>query len=746
MSLRALLLFGLLFLALMGAGYVIQPDPVRSSNPPDAFDTNAAYARIARVLSPEEPHPMDSDAGDRVRARLLAEIRALGLTPEVREHFICLPHPDSPASLCGRVRNVVFSVGPAQGPAVLAATHYDSVPAGPGASDAGMGMAAWLEIARLLSQQQLQRRVIFLFSDGEEVALLGAYAFAQQDPQMNDVEALVNLEARGTSGPATFFETATPNADSVRAYAAGTRRPMANSMMAAVYDLLPNSTDVTVLRRAGLDVVNIAISDSWPNYHTPQDNLANMDRASLQHMGDSALGTVRAFATNADAGRVETLVFTDIIGRALIGLPAWLGTALLAMSVLICAVYFWTRGREGRWRALASPLVAIVVAAFAAFLVGLAFHALRPGMFWLGYPAATRAWIGLIALSALAFGLWFAGKRAGAPMVEAAAMLWFASLGLVGALLLPGLSVLVALSTAIFAFAALLAWRWPVAARIGALCAALVALTIWAPLFALVEVALGYDMPALNAALIAIAMLPWLGPIARLQGGKPWRASAAALGGLAMAGVAVAAALPASTPTRPRGLNINYVQDAVNDDAWIVAGAAAVPLPPAIAAAAPFESRTVLPGDRAPSWAAPVSGVRTAAPRMELLEDETVAGVRRLRLRISANGAYRVTLRVPFAAALSSATLNGVDGAPLQHAAPRTDFASLVCIGRTCDGAEWVLVVGADAAPTDWLVLGQYLGVPEVVADVAAARPAETTRAHNGDASVTLGRVVRAAD
>src|SRR5690606_28598206 len=119
------------------------------------------------------------------------------------------------------------------------------------------------------------------------------------------------------------------------------------------------------------------------------------------HMGDSALGTVRAFATNADAGRVETLVFTDIIGRALIGLPAWLGSALLAMSVLICAVYFWTRGREGRWRALASPLVAIIVAAFAAFLVGFAFHTLRPGMFWLGYPAATRAWIGLIALSAL---------------------------------------------------------------------------------------------------------------------------------------------------------------------------------------------------------------------------------------------------------------------------------------------------------------------------------------------------------
>ena len=741
MSLRALLLCGLLFLALMGAGYVIQPDPVRTSNAPDAFDANAAFARIERVLSPEAPHPLDTEAADRVRERLLTEIRAIGFAPEVREHFTCLAHSEAPVSYCARVRNVVFSVGPSEGPAILAATHYDSVPAGPGASDAGMGMAAWLEIARLLARQELQRRVIFLISDGEEVALLGAHAFATQDPQMNDVQALVNLEARGTSGPASFFETARPNADSVRAYAAGAQRPMTNSMMAAVYDLLPNSTDVTVLRREGLDIVNIAVSDSWPNYHTPQDNLANMSRASLQHMGDSALGAVRAFALNADAGSADSLVFTDILGRALVSMPEWLGTALLVISALIAAAYFWTRGREGRWRAFAAPLVAIVIAGLVSFLVGYAFNTLRPGMFWFGHPEATRAWTGLIALTALAIGLWFAGKRVSAPLIEASAMLWFTLFGLAGALALPGLSILDALAAAIFALAAVLAWRWPIAARIGALIAALTALIIWAPLFALVEVALGYDMPALNAVLIAIALLPWLGPLSRLQGEKSWRLGVAGLGALAGVGVGVAAVLPSSTEARPRPFNFVYFQDTLNNDAHIIAGPPRMPLPREIADAAPFTSRRVAPGDRYESWSTPVPNAELPAPRVEMVSDEIINGVRTLRLRYATNGAYRTTIRVPLSAEISRASINGVDATPLLNSSATVDFSSVICVGRACDGAEAVLVVNADATPTDWLVLGLYLGAPELAAELVAARPVYTTAAHSGDIALTLGAV-----
>src|SRR6185295_16314653 len=204
------------------------------------------------IIASPVAHPVDSAAADIVRSNLMREIAALGFTPEIREAFACRPQPRYPLIDCGHVRNVVFSMGPAHGPAILAAAHYDSVPAGPGVTDDGIGISVLLEVARELSHTRFTRRVIFLLSDGEEQALLGAYAFSQSDPLMGEVQSLIELEARGTRGPAVFFESNQPNADAVRVYAQ-VARPIANSITADIYGLLPNSTDVTVLKRPGLD-------------------------------------------------------------------------------------------------------------------------------------------------------------------------------------------------------------------------------------------------------------------------------------------------------------------------------------------------------------------------------------------------------------------------------------------------------------------------------------------------------------
>ncbi|MEQ1490111.1 MAG: M28 family peptidase, partial [Terricaulis sp.] len=193
-----LALFAGLFAAIMLAGLALTPDPVRANNGEGQFDANAARARLVRVLGDETPHPVDSAAQDTIRDNLLREITTLGFAPEVRDTFACRPQPRGPLVDCARVRNIIFSVGPESAPAVLAAAHYDSVAAGPGASDDGIGLSVWLEIAQMLSREQLTRRVIFLFTDGEEPGLLGAYAFGNDDPLMASVEALVNLEARGS--------------------------------------------------------------------------------------------------------------------------------------------------------------------------------------------------------------------------------------------------------------------------------------------------------------------------------------------------------------------------------------------------------------------------------------------------------------------------------------------------------------------------------------------------------------------
>ncbi|HVK80440.1 MAG TPA: hypothetical protein VM915_07485, partial [Verrucomicrobiae bacterium] len=137
----------------------------------------------------------------------------------------------------------------------------------------------------------------------------------------------------------------------------------------------------------------------------------------------------------------------------------------------------------------------------------------------------------------------------------------------------------------------------------------------------------------------------------------------------------------------------------------------------------------------------PVPNAELPAPRVELVSDEVIDGGRTVRLRYSTNGAYRTTIRVPFAVELSRASINGVDATPLLNSSATIDFTSVICIGRACDGAEAVLVVNAAAAPSEWLVFGQYLGAPDVAAHLVAARPAYTTPAHTGDIALTMGRV-----
>lgn len=731
----ALLVF--LFSTLFFAGAVLTPPAVRGANAADQFDANAARARLARVLGDETPHPGDSAAQDRTRAALLAEIEALGFAPEVRERFVCRPQPRSPTIECAWVRNIVFAFGPDSGPAVLAATHYDSVPAGPGASDAGIGIAAWLEVVRILSREQLTRRVIVLISDAEEQALLGAVAFADET-LFQDVEALVNLEARGTRGPAMFFETGVPNADAVNAFA-GAPRGVANSVMADAYRLLPNSTDVTVLTRPGLDIVNVALLDGVENYHTPRDSLASFDTRSLQHMGDTALHVMRRLTGAADAGSAKTLVYTDIASLVFVSAPSWAGQAALVVAVLLTGLAWW-RGGGSRWRALVAPLAALVLACAVAAAIGFGLETVRAGeTYWFAYPEAARAWCILAALLGVVTALTL--LRPEARGVGAASWLWFSAIGLGASFALPGLSILFALPALLYALGAAIGLRWAQAGWIGAVLAGLLTLLIWAPTLFLVELSLGYAMAFAVVLLMALAVLTWAGPLMVTRG--VGRGTAFVLG-LALVGAVTAAALaPSASVARPAPLNVVYFADADADVAFVLAGSARRDLPAEIEAAAEFAPRRILPGDGQDSWAAPVERVAIPTPQLEELR-VTPDGARRIiGARLVMNGAYRATIRIPRAARPVRAVVNsvGVDFADTGGPA-EPDFYSIACQGRDCDGADVVVELAEGGEAGEWFVIGQTPGLTPAPAEaVQRARPETAIVIQFGDAAVSLSRV-----
>jgi hypothetical protein len=166
---RSTMVLGLVLIVLLGAmaakTLLIEVPPVRTHSAPDQFDANRADQRLAFVLGDQRPHPADTAADDDVRGRIVALLQGMGLKPIVRDQLACNELYKSRGVSCARVRNVIATLGPATGKAVLLNAHYDSVPVGPGAADDGIGVATLLEVAQVLKNRPLRRPVMLLFNE-----------------------------------------------------------------------------------------------------------------------------------------------------------------------------------------------------------------------------------------------------------------------------------------------------------------------------------------------------------------------------------------------------------------------------------------------------------------------------------------------------------------------------------------------------------------------------------------------------
>ena len=102
---------------------------------------------------------------------------------------------------------------------------------------------------------KLQRDLIILIDDGEEDGLDGAVAFVRDHPWVKDVGLVINLDARGDSGPSVMFETSEGNGWLISEYKKAAPHPLAASLSMDVYRLMPNDTNMTIFKREGLWVL-----------------------------------------------------------------------------------------------------------------------------------------------------------------------------------------------------------------------------------------------------------------------------------------------------------------------------------------------------------------------------------------------------------------------------------------------------------------------------------------------------------
>lgn len=176
----------------------------------------------------------------------------------------------------------------AEAPALLLMAHYDSARfSATGAADDAAGVAVMLEVFKTLIQQtpKPKNKLMVLITDGEELGLLGARAFIEEQLRYHNIGAIINLEARGSSGPSIMLpETLNGNKGLIKAFkSANVPMPVSSSLDAEIYALMPNDSDVTPFKNVGIPAFNFAFIDDHFNYHTQADNLANLSLNSLAH-------------------------------------------------------------------------------------------------------------------------------------------------------------------------------------------------------------------------------------------------------------------------------------------------------------------------------------------------------------------------------------------------------------------------------------------------------------------------------
>lgn len=361
-SLLPFIAWSLVFLlAVIAVVELKPPDALPAASPANGFSAERALIHV-RALA-RVPHPIGSEANAAVRSYLIEQLSGLGMNPQVLTAIGI--YNQSGALVAGNTHDIVARLpGTANSGAILLMAHYDSVSSSPGASDDASGVATLLEALRALKTgAPLRNDLIVLFTDGEEPGLLGAEAFVASHPWMKDIGLAMNFEARGNRGPSLLFETSENNASLVSQVQHVAPYPIGSSLFYALYKLLPNDTDFTVLRPTGVPGLNFAFGEGLEAYHSSLDTADSLDPTSLQHHGSYALALARQFG-DLNLGKFKEnsgdAIFFDWFGASLITYSErWVVRGELVVSVLlVLSIFFSLRRREIRIARLAAAVLA----------------------------------------------------------------------------------------------------------------------------------------------------------------------------------------------------------------------------------------------------------------------------------------------------------------------------------------------------------------------------------------------------
>jgi Zn-dependent M28 family amino/carboxypeptidase len=246
----------------------------------------AAAGAIALLVFTTEPGPIDATLGDPNASRIpVAAVEAPVARSLLGAAGARLSLEITTEKRRTTSQNVIASTHE-RGPVLMVGAHLDSVLAGPGINDNGTGVAALLEIARVVRVRAPTLAVRFAFWSAEELGLIGSRAYANSaDP--SQLVGYLNFDMLGTrGGSARVYKGRFAN----RLLAYFQRR----GLRAEVVDLTGRS-DHFPFEQIGVPTGGLfAGVDSC--YHARCDRLAGVDMTLLKRLASAAAFGIASIA------------------------------------------------------------------------------------------------------------------------------------------------------------------------------------------------------------------------------------------------------------------------------------------------------------------------------------------------------------------------------------------------------------------------------------------------------------------
>ncbi len=321
------------------------------------FSLDRARAHVRMLAETIGSRAVGTEANDRARQYIIDELQKMGFDARVQVADARRPE----LGLTVHVQNIIAVKRGARPDAIALVSHYDSSAYAPGGADDGLGVAAGLEAARVLTARAMQHTLAVIVTDGEEAGLMGAAAL-DADPIARQLGAYLNVEAVGSAGPSLLFETGPGNSWVVDAWARSAPEPRGGSFAVEIYRRIPNDTDFSMLKRLGVPGLNFAsIADGYA-YHTARDTADRLSSDTIAQTGHTLVRTVEALdAIDLSRRTFDQATYFDLMGRTAI----WAGPAATAAAAALAVIFgllAWIKSLRAGVRAVGGWRFALTIA------------------------------------------------------------------------------------------------------------------------------------------------------------------------------------------------------------------------------------------------------------------------------------------------------------------------------------------------------------------------------------------------